>query len=121
MRIKETIEKPGYFWLPEKPDDKIFGTLSITDGGHIELKLERLLFPWTGVKEVKEIMKPITVKRIVGECGTLDRCYVYQGPLRKSSVSVGRAFIGVIYEEDEVPRFNSLSPFRRRNEWMGRR
>ena len=126
MRIKETIEKPGYFWLPEKPDDKIFGTLSIADGGRIELKLEGGLLSekdnWKTMLEFKGL------KRIVGEIGarsvTLDYCYVRSymsdSSIVKSSVDVKRAFIGVAYEEDEVPRFNSMVlSIEGMTEWVG--
>ena len=39
MRVKEKIEKAGYFWLPSAPEKKIPGTLIITDGGNIELEV----------------------------------------------------------------------------------
>ena len=39
MRIKEEFKKSGYFWLPENEDKKIPGTLSILDGGNIELEV----------------------------------------------------------------------------------
>lgn len=37
MRIKEEWKKSGCFWLPDNEDKKIPGTLSILDGGEIEL------------------------------------------------------------------------------------
>ena len=36
MRIKEELKRSGYFWLPSEPDEKLPGTLSISDGGFIE-------------------------------------------------------------------------------------
>lgn len=39
MRIDEEFVRTGYFWLPEKEDRKIPGTLNISDGGHIELEV----------------------------------------------------------------------------------
>ena len=39
MRIKEEFKKLGYFWLPSAPDEKVPGTLSISDGGNIELEV----------------------------------------------------------------------------------
>lgn len=39
MRIKEEFKKSGCFWLPSETDDKLPGTLSISDGGHIELEV----------------------------------------------------------------------------------
>ena len=41
MRIKEEIKRFGYFWLPSAPGDKVPGTLSISDGGIIELEVVR--------------------------------------------------------------------------------
>ena len=37
MRIEKEYIKSGYFWLPEQPDNKIPGILTILDGGDIEL------------------------------------------------------------------------------------
>ena len=39
MRIKKKIERFGLFWLPTEPERKVSGTLSIADGGVIELKV----------------------------------------------------------------------------------
>ena len=39
MRIKEEFKRSGDFWLPSEPDRKVHGTLSISDGGTIELEL----------------------------------------------------------------------------------
>ena len=70
MRIKEEFKKSGYFWLPSTPDKKAPGTLSISDGGHIELEV----IEWSGdgvevsfnadLKPIIEEGKPI--ERIVG-------------------------------------------------------
>ena len=38
MRIRKEFAKKGLFWLPSNPDKKIPGTLTITDGGDIELE-----------------------------------------------------------------------------------
>ena len=42
MRIREEFKKLGDFWLPSAPDRKIPGTLSISDGGNIELEVAGL-------------------------------------------------------------------------------
>ena len=42
MRIKEDFKKSGYFWLPSAPDKKFPGTLSISDGGIIDLEIVEL-------------------------------------------------------------------------------
>jgi len=42
MKIKKNIEKIGYFWLPNNPEHKLAGILSIEDGGKINLQLHGL-------------------------------------------------------------------------------
>ena len=128
MRIKEEFKKSGYFWLPSLPDEKLPGTLSISDGGHIELevigrfenRLEVLL---------NADLKPI--ERIVGhieknEFVTLDDCYYktlplsLMGGISKSLIHVGRAFTGVGYDEDESPCFKTLTfSVEGIDEWVG--
>lgn len=39
MRVKDEIKESGYFWLPSAPQKQIPGTLSIIDGGKIELEI----------------------------------------------------------------------------------
>ena len=39
MRIKEEIKRSGYFWLPSASEKKLPGTLTISDGGKIELEV----------------------------------------------------------------------------------
>jgi hypothetical protein len=42
VRIKKDFKKSGYFWLPSAPDKKFPGTLSISDGGIIDLEIIEL-------------------------------------------------------------------------------
>ena len=42
MRIKREFKKHGYFWLPSAPDKKFPGTLSVSDGGIIDLEIVEL-------------------------------------------------------------------------------
>ena len=110
MRIKEEFKKSGYFWLPSEPDKKLPGTLSISDGGIIELEV---------VHRVGERSAALDddAKRIVGQIEeeglvTLDNCFCQSiegsGDISKSLIRVNRVFTGVGYDEDEIPRFNSL-------------
>ena len=39
MRVKEKFKKSGSFWHSSTPRDKVLGTLSISDGGFIELEI----------------------------------------------------------------------------------
>ena len=43
MRIEKEMKGQGYFWLPCTPDQKAPGTLSISDGGIIKLKVQEPL------------------------------------------------------------------------------
>lgn len=39
MRFKEPEKLSGFFWVVNKPDKRIPGVLSISDGGGIELEI----------------------------------------------------------------------------------
>ena len=116
MRIKEPFKRIGEFWLPSTPDTRIHGTLSISDGGLIELETIGFFADW------RESLN-IDLKRIVGYIQkdrsiplipvTLDNCTYKTIPtlvgISKSSIRVSRAFAGVQYDEGEIPRFNTLT------------
>ena len=116
MRIKKEFKRTGEFWLSSTPDTRIHGTLSISDGGLIELETIGFFADW------KESLN-IDLKRIVGYIQkdrsiplipvTLDDCTYKTIPtpvgIPKSSIRVSRAFTGVQYDEGEVPSFNTLT------------
>ena len=120
MRIKEEIKRLGHFWLPSAPERQIPGTLSISDGGNIELEVAGDFHD-----NPDEVFSTLfdndseDLKRIVGLVEkdgwvTLDDCY-YKGPFNfvgspsKSFIHVGRVFTGVTYNESEIPLFNALT------------
>lgn len=75
MRIKEEFKKLGYFWLPSVPERKVPGTLSITDGGNIELEIVGLFD-----ESMKAFQRDDGLKRIVGHIEkdglvTLNDCF----------------------------------------------
>jgi hypothetical protein len=39
MRVAETQIRSGFFWVPSEPGKQLPGTLEISDGGRIELKI----------------------------------------------------------------------------------
>ena len=39
MRLQEEYVRTGFFWLPEKPEKKIPGILTIKNGGEAELEI----------------------------------------------------------------------------------
>ena len=116
MRIKEGLKESGEFWLPSTPDKKVHGTLSISDGGNIELEVTGFFEDWRKARNVD-------LNRIVGHIQkgrsiplifvTLDDCTYKTVPtpvgIPKALIRVSRAFIGVQYNEGEIPRFNTLT------------
>ena len=131
MRIKEEFKKSGYFWRPSEPDRKLPGTLSISDGGHIELEV---IGRFGGRIEVSLNADLNPIERIVGHIETiekdqkvtLDDCYYKSLPLSltggisKSLIHVGKVFTGVRYDEGESPVFNTLTfSVEGIDEWVG--
>ena len=39
MRVEGEYKKSGYFWLPDRDDEKIPGILTVQDGGQVELEI----------------------------------------------------------------------------------
>lgn len=114
MRIEEEFKRTGEFWIPSTPETRIHGTLSISDGGNIELEVT------TGQLKNRNGKFNINLGRIVGYLHgslpsipvTLDDCY-YKilptiGGTSKSLIRIGRAFIRAQYNQDEIPSFNTL-------------
>ena len=142
MRIKREFKKHGYFWLPSAPDKKFPGTLSVSDGGIIDLEIVELFesvdsYDLGGERWFWDILnwEPTFknhFKRIVGHIETsevtLDGCKFNAGNsydrtgLSKSLLRVDRVFTGIKYDRDEIPRFKilifSLDGI---NEWIGDR
>ena len=128
MRIKEEFKKSGYFWRPSEPDRKLPGTLSISDGGHIELEV---IGRFGGRIEVSLNADLNPIERIVGHIEkdgevTLDDCYYktlphsLTGGISKSLIHVGKVFIGARYDEGESPVFNTLTfSVEGIDEWVG--
>lgn len=125
MRIKEEFKKSGYFWLSSAPERKIPGTLSISDGGNIELEVVGLFDERIEILNEKD-----DLKRIVGHIEkeglvTLDDCFHKRknysfGGISKSLIYSHRAFTGVAYDEGEAALFNTLLfSIEGIDEWVG--
>ncbi len=125
MRVKEEFKRFGYFWLPCTPDRKVPGTLSISDGGIIELEvLESLDGGMIGPNDNH-------VKRIVGQvekdgpvslddCSEKTRTLDFRGGILKSILHVSRAFLGASYAEEEIPHFKTVTfSVEGLDEWIG--
>ena len=113
MRVKEKIERAGFFWLPNSPKNQIPGNLTITDGGEIKLEVVGLF-----EEEDRTFDKVWNFKRIIGHVEkdglvTLDDCsYINKpmpfGQIVRSRLRVGKMFSGVAYDENEEVAFNRL-------------
>lgn len=117
MRIKEKIEKSGYFWLPAMPDKKIPGVLKISDGGDVELEVVGL-FDDSIDGYNRDVNGSGGLGRIVGhveanDLVTLDDCFYKYRPLPlggicKSVVIANRAYVGAAYDEEDIVQFNEF-------------
>lgn len=137
MRIKEEFKKLGYFWRPSEPNKRLPGTLSISDGGNIELEVLHQLGdgrqPFSDVRfggfdgGGKRIVGVIENNDIVkNKMVTLENCYYKRlggGSLATSLIHADTVFIGVkSYDEDDTALFNSLTfSVEGIDEWIGRR
>ena len=129
MRVREKLEKAGYFWLPSNPERKIPGTLIIRNGGNIELEVVGL-FDESIEGLNKTLNGQYELGRIVGHIEkfglvTLDGCFykttnVSFGGISKSSVYVNKALLGVAYNENEEILFNTFKfSVEGIDEWVG--
>jgi hypothetical protein len=125
VRIKEEFKKSGYFWLPSVSEKKIPGTLSISDGGNIELEVVGLfdesINALDGSDDLRRIVGYIEKDGLV----TLDDCFYTEknlsfGGISKSLVNVNRVYSGVAYDEGECVFFNTLHfSIEGIDEWVG--
>lgn len=114
MRIKEGYKKSGYFWLPENIENKIPGSLSILDGGKIELEIIGSFND-----SIQSLNDKNEFKRIVGVIEndglvTLENCFYKTrshsfGGISKSFICVNKLLSGVAYDKDEEIKFNTFS------------
>ena len=138
MRIKEEIKRSGYFWLPSASEKKLPGTLTISDGGRIELEVVGLFDETVGglnntVDEKDKLEKSFgkgIFERIVGQIEkhglvTLDGCFYKKRPLfaygiSKSLLHVRKALLGVAYDDTE-PILSKTLQFSMEgiDEWVG--
>ena len=121
MRLAEPIEKTGLFWLPEKPEKQVPGTLRISKSGEITLELNGLLKDPFGAPQRDASLnhsRQQDFDRILGrvrEHGlvTLERCICTQekiafGGLSTSTLIAHFAFIGLNYEREEEVKFSEF-------------
>jgi len=114
MRVEEEYKKTGYFWLPEKEENKIPGILSIDDGGRIELEIVGHFD-----ESIKSLNGDDDLSRIIGHVEkdglvTLDNCFYTKknfsfGGISKSKILVNKVLSGATWDKDEAVTFNTFS------------
>ena len=129
MRIKEEIKRSGAFWLPSTPQRDIYGTLSISDGGHVKLELTQPIY--TNLKAV--FGQTNDLKQIVGHVEKdgpvlIDRCYRIQekrniahgGLIAADVIWAERVFTSLPHDENTNLHFNTLTfSIEGIDEWVG--
>ena len=133
MRLSDPIDKPGFFWLPNRPDQQYPGTLHISDSGEITLKIVHrptavdpaLLHstaPLGG--EPPRILgiadnDPVTLEKCVAEEDPFYFLRIIEGYVSESRFRVGGAFVGVSFVDDEPIAFSRLEfSLENLNEWF---
>lgn len=122
MQIKEEIKTTGYFWLPSTPDRQVPGTLTIREGGEIELEIMGLIKDMT-------IGNHCDLPRIVGFIErygliTLDSCQYVKGnnynyQLYRLLFYCHKALFGVAYDNNEDILLNTFQfSVEGLNEWV---
>ena len=125
MRVHEEYRKMGYFWLPGNKELKIPGTLTISDGGDIELEVVGLFDESADKPSEGE-----DFSRIIGHVEqdglmTLEHCfYKFKkhsfGGISRSLLVVNKVLSGVAYDKDETVTFNTISfSVEGLDEWLG--
>lgn len=125
MRVRKEFIKSGRFWLPNNSENKVTGTLTISDGGDIELEVVGLfgseIDAMTGADDLSRIVGIIEDHGYV----TLDNCRYRTKNIRvdgvsKSRINVNRAYCGIAYEQGEIPSFNTFRfSIEGIDEWIG--
>ena len=114
MRIENEQINQGYFWLPSNPNKKIPGTLSIKNGGKVELEVIGHFDDGFAT-----LTEQIELNRIIGlvenhNLITLEKCFYKNknfsfGGVSRSKIHVNQALAGVEYEQEEQLSFESIS------------
>ena len=125
MRVDKPFSVDGYFWLPSDENNKLYGTLTVEDGGKVELEIlgsfnKSLVDCSNDDREIE---------RIVGETEkgyvTLEKCFAITskfnigGGISKNRIHVSILYHKIRYEKDEVILFDTFSfTVDGLNEWL---
>jgi len=123
MRLTESIQRTGTFFTAADPETQYYGTLTISDGGEIELTLVH-----TDPVPKLDFSDP-KIGRIIGlvEKGyvTLEGCYFrtrnisFGGP-SKFIITANYAFVGVGIEEEDYRFSKFYFSIEGLDQWLGR-
>ena len=112
MRVSEPIEARGYFWLPNDPDNKLPGNLSISEKGEVRVEMIGLFSELLAAFNDRLSGFVSEFDRVLGQVEdggkvTLERCF-YQprrlslsGGLSGSELIAEMAFIGAHFDNQE--------------------
>lgn len=125
MRISEEYSLSGKFWLPANVERKVPGTLTVCDGGNIQLEILEA-FNERGIAALDDHDLP-RICGLVEKEGyvTLENCFFTKsvhsfGVPAKSAIHVGQLICGVAYEEGEEILLNSFCfSVEGLDEWIG--
>lgn len=125
MRISEEYSLSGQFWFPDNNGPKVPGTLTICDGGNIQLEALGA-FGGTGVASLGDQDIP-RICGLVEKEGyvTLENCFFTKSPYSvgvpaKSLLHVGQLICGVGYDAGEEIMLNSFCfSVEGLDEWIG--
>ena len=115
MRIPHPLKLAGYFWLPSTPDHKVPGTLTIMDGGEIELEIISDLD--LDVERYFSTQSFPLIYGTVEELGSVtieSSFYRHRRPtfgstlIARSRLRAGRVLAGHHFADDELQEFNRL-------------
>lgn len=115
MRIHSPMKLAGYFWLPALPDRQVPGTLSIADGGDIEIEVIADLDP--DIKQSFNLLRFTLLHGYVEALGaiTIEDCFyrqrnvTFSRAITRSRLRGSRVLAGYQFQECESMAFNSLT------------
>ena len=133
MRLSDPIDKPGFFWLPDRPEQHYAGILRVSESGEVTLRVvhrptavtRQLLHSNNPLgEELPRILgivdnNPVTLVKCVGSDDPFYFLRVIEGYVSESIFRVGAAFIGASFSENEPIVFSRIDfSLENLNEWF---
>ena len=122
MRLSDSIEKAGFFWLPNHPGEQYPGNLRISKSGEISLHIvyrpttlnSELLHSGTPIgKEPPRILgivdnSPVALQKCVADDDPFQLFRLFEHHVSRSRFRIGAAFIGAPFANDEPITFSTV-------------